>query len=151
MSLRYNINTFERREIADTDHNAWAANDNPKAATWQPVPDAPAYDPETQHAPAWGVGGWSVRDKTSEELAAEARKTWTNVQDFTQNVLAIAPTALAQVELSQDPNIAGLRALLYSWRSDVWSDHPLIVQGFQVLQAAGILTAEQVAAICAKS
>lgn len=94
--------------------------------------------------------GWSVRDKTPEELAAEARKTWKDVQAFVQDVLAVAPNALAQLELSTDSSMAQLRGLLSIWRADVWSDHPLIHQGFAALQAAGILTAEQIADICSR-
>ena len=56
MSLYYR-NT-EIREIDDALYAEWVAAGNPKGAAWQPLPDPPAHDPATHHAPQWDGAQW---------------------------------------------------------------------------------------------
>jgi hypothetical protein len=76
--------------------------------------------------------------------ATSTRKTWPSVQEFLQEFTL---PELAAVWSSEIPAIGALAILLLGWRADVWSDHPLIVQGMAALQGAGILTPERAAAI----
>lgn len=156
VELDWDATQAEQVAKREAERAAWAE----RKITWEADPTH-AEKPFTEPEPA-ALQAKACPESITEQLAGKAallasmvvpenRKSWPNVQLFIQEILTVAPTALAQVELSADPNIAGLRALLYSWRSDVWSDHPLILQGFQVLQAAGILSAEQVTQICAKA
>lgn len=56
--IYYNANG-ETREIDGGLYAAWVASGNPKAAEWTPLPDPPAYDPQT-HQCAWDGGQWVV-------------------------------------------------------------------------------------------
>ena len=56
MSLYYKLT--EIREIDDALYAEWVAAENPKGTAWQPLPELPAYDPATHHAPQWDGAQW---------------------------------------------------------------------------------------------
>ena len=78
--MLYYRNT-EIREIDDALYAEWVAAGNPKAAAWQPLPEPPAYDPATHHAPQWDGAQWvdapfSLDDQRAQWAAqAQSRRT----------------------------------------------------------------------------
>ena len=56
MSLYYK--STEIREIDDALYADWIVAENPKGTAWQPLPEPPAYDPATHHAPQWDGAQW---------------------------------------------------------------------------------------------
>lgn len=71
-------------------------------------------------------------------------KRWPDTEHF---LAEFTPPEMAQIGLSVDPTVAGLRFLLSGWRSAVHSEDPRVQQGLDALVAAGILTPERRAAI----
>jgi hypothetical protein len=116
--------------------NAWEASDNPKRHEWALQPDAPPYS-VTQHAPEWANGVWVVRYKTAEEIAAVARKTWTDKSKFWDKFTADEKAAILTSEHS---GIKVLWSDLTMWPGEVWSDDSRIQQGLSGLVAVKILT-----------
>ena len=84
----------------------------------------------------WGYGNWIVIDKTVEELAADARKSWDNSSMFIQEFTL---TEMAAISLSQDTTVAALRLLLSTWFGEVWSDDPRVQSGLSALISSGII------------
>lgn len=70
----YNVTTFKIVSIDPVLYAKWVTDGNPKAQAFTLLPDPPTYDSATQHAPVFENGSWVVRDKTVEELQAEAGK-----------------------------------------------------------------------------
>jgi hypothetical protein len=90
---------------------------------------------------------WQAVPIPPDELAARARKIWTDAAAF---LAEFSMTELAAIELSTDATIAALRLLLASWPKDVWSDDPRIVMGLAALVSAGIIDETRSAEITAK-
>jgi hypothetical protein len=67
MSLYYDIQKFEIRELADSLYLSWIEEGNPKKDYFQPVPEKPSFDQFLQKEPYWGLGQWVVEDKSEEE------------------------------------------------------------------------------------
>ena len=125
MGLYYDIQKFEIRELPDSLYSSWIESDNPKKDYFQPVPDKPSFDPVLQKEPRWGNGVWIVDDKTEEELAADARKSWDNSSMFIQEFTL---TEMAAISL-----------LLSTWFGEVWSDDPRVQSGLSALISSGII------------
>jgi len=136
MGLYYDIQKFEIRDLPDSLYSDWIEANNPKKDYFQPVPDKPSFDPVLQKEPRWGNGVWIVDDKTEEELAADARKSWDNSSMFIQEFTL---TEMAAISLSQDPTVAALRLLLSTWFGEVWSDDPRVQSGLSALISSGII------------
>jgi hypothetical protein len=136
MSLYYDIQKFEIRDLPDSLYSSWIETNNPKKDYFQPVPEKPSFDPVLQKEPVWGYGNWILIDKTEEELAADARKVWQNSSAFVQE---FSLQEMASISLSQDPVIAALRLLLSTWFGEVWSDDPRVVNGLDSLVISGII------------
>lgn len=136
MGLYYDIQKFEIREIPDSLYFEWIETNNPKKDYFQPVPEKPSFDPVLQKEPRWGNGVWIVDDKTEEELAADARKSWDNSSMFIQEFTL---TEMAAISLSQDSTVAALRLLLSTWFGEVWSDDPRVQSGLSALINSGII------------
>jgi hypothetical protein len=144
MSLHYNSETGETRDIDPAVHAAWVLAANPKALVWQPVPPPPDYNAATQHPPEWIAGAWVVRDMTPEEIAAATRKVWPDTAHFWGEFTDAEAEAIA---ISTHPYVRRLAATLYTWRSVLFSDDPRVAGGLQLLEAVGILTPERRTAI----
>lgn len=71
-------------------------------------------------------------------------KRWPDTEHF---LAEFTLEEMAQISLSVDPTVAGLRFLLSGWRSAVHSDDQRVIQGLDALVAAGILTPERRAVI----
>lgn len=71
-------------------------------------------------------------------------KRWPDTEYF---LAEFSLEEMAQIGLSTEPTIAGLRFLLSGWRSAVHADDPRVQQGLDALVAAGILTPERRAII----
>jgi len=82
MSLYYHTSTFEIDDKPDELVAGWEAANNPKRLDWLPLPEQPAHDDATQHAPKWVDGAWLVVDKTVEELAVERKTAFPAAQKF---------------------------------------------------------------------
>jgi hypothetical protein len=136
MSLYYDIQKFEIRDLPDSLYLDWIENNNPKKDYFQPVPEKPSFDPSLQKEPYWGLGQWVVEDKSEEELAADARKSWDNSSMFVQEFTL---TEMAAISLSQDTTVAALRLLLSTWFGEVWSDDPRVQSGLSALISSGII------------
>ena len=136
MGLYYDIQKFEIREMSDSLYSDWIETDNPKKDYFQPVPEKPSFDPVLQKEPVWSYGFWIVENKTEEELAADARKSWENSSMFIQEFTL---TEMAAISLSQDPTVAALRLLLSTWFGEVWSDDPRVQSGLSALINSGII------------
>jgi hypothetical protein len=136
MSLYYDIQKFEIRELPDSVYLSWIETDNPKKDYFQPVPEKPSFDPFIQKEPYWGLGQWVVENKSEEELAADARKSWDNSSLFIQEFTL---TEMAAISLSQDTTVAALRLLLSTWFGEVWSDDPRVQSGLSALISSGII------------
>jgi hypothetical protein len=136
MSLYYDIQKFEIRELPDSVYLSWIETDNPKKDYFQPVPEKPSFDSVLQKEPVWSYGFWIVENKTEEELQADARKVWENASAFVQE---FSLQEMASISLSQDPVIAALRLLLSTWFGEVWSDDPRVVNGLDSLVTSGII------------
>ena len=91
MSNYFHAPTNETRDFDDDWFAAAVAVGNPKVAGWTIRPAAPSHS-STQHPPQWVNGAWVVRDKTAEELAAEAAAT----ADTTERQLVRAMIAKLQ-------------------------------------------------------
>jgi hypothetical protein len=136
MSLYYDIQKFEIREIPDSLYSDWIETNNPKKNYFQPVTEKPSFDPVLQKEPVWSYGFWIVENKTEEELAADVRKSWDNSSMFIQEFTL---TEMAAISLSQDPTVAALRLLLSTWLGEVWSDDPRVQSGLSALINSGII------------
>jgi hypothetical protein len=136
MSLYYDIEKFEIRDLPDSLYSDWIENNNPKKDYFQPVPEKPSFDPFIQKEPYWGLGQWVIENKSEEELAADARKSWDNSSMFVQEFTL---TEMAAISLSQDPTVAALRLLLSTWFGEVWSDDPRVQSGLSALINSGII------------
>jgi hypothetical protein len=136
MSLYYDIEKFEIRELPDSLYLDWIENNNPKKDYFQLVPEKPSFDPALQKEPYWGLGQWVVENKSEEELAADARKSWDNSSMFIQEFTL---TEMAAISLSQDTTVAALRLLLSTWFGEVWSDDPRVQSGLSALIDSGII------------
>jgi hypothetical protein len=136
MSLYYDIQKFEIRDFPDPLYLSWIESDNPKKDYFQPVPEKPSFDPSLQKEPYWGLGQWVVENKSEEELAADARKSWDNSSMFVQEFTL---TEMAAISLSQDTTVAALRLLLSTWFGEVWSDDPRVQSGLSALINSGII------------
>ena len=136
MGLYYDIQKFEIRELPDSLYYDWIETNNPKKDYFQPVPEKPSFDPILQKEPVWSYGFWIVENKTEEELAADARKSWDNSSMFIQEFTLIE---MASISLSQDPTVAALRLLLSTWFGEVWSDDPRVQSGLSALINSGII------------
>lgn len=136
MGLYYDIQKFEIRELPDSLYYDWIETNNPKKDYFQPVPEKPSFDPILQKEPVWSYGFWIVENKTEEELAADARKSWDNSSMFIQEFTL---TEMASISLSQDPTVAALRLLLSTWFGEVWSDDPRVQSGLSALINSGII------------
>lgn len=136
MGLYYDIQEFEIRELPDSLYSDWIETNNPKKNYFQPVPEKPSFDPVLQKEPVWSYGFWIVENKTEEELAADARKSWDNSSMFIQEFTL---TEMAAISLSQDPTVAALRLLLSTWFGEVWSDDPRVQSGLSALISSGII------------
>ena len=136
MGLYYDIQKFEIREMSDSLYFEWIETNNPKKDYFQPVPEKPSFDPVLQKEPVWSYGFWIVENKTEEELAADARKSWDNSSIFIQEFTL---TEMAAISLSQDPTVAALRLLLSTWFGEVWSDDPRVQSGLSALISSGII------------
>ena len=136
MGLYYDIQKFEIREMPDSLYSEWIETNNPKKDYFQPVPEKPSFDPVLQKEPVWSYGFWIVENKTEEELAADARKSWDNSSMFIQEFTL---TEMAAISLSQDPTVAALRLLLSTWFGEVWSDDPRVQSGLSALISSGII------------
>jgi hypothetical protein len=97
----------------------------------------PSYEAATQHAPEWVNGAWVVRDKTAEEIAAEARKIWADKSKFWNEFTADEKAAILT---SEHGGIKVLHSDLTMWPGEVWSDDSRIQQGLSGLVAVKILT-----------
>jgi hypothetical protein len=136
MSLYYDIQKFEIRELPDSVYLSWIETSNPKKDYFKPVPEKPSFDPVLQKEPVWSYGFWIVENKTEEELQADARKVWQNASAFVQE---FSLQEMASISLSQDPVIAALRLLLSTWFGEVWSDDLRVVNGLDSLVTSGII------------
>jgi hypothetical protein len=136
MSLYYDIQKFEIRELPDSLYLDWIENNNPKKDYFQPVPEKPSFDPSLQKEPYWGLGQWVIENKSEEELAADVRKSWDNSSMFIQEFTL---TEMAAISLSQDTTVAALRLLLSTWFGEVWSDDPRVQSGLSALISSGII------------
>ena len=136
MGLYYDIQKFEIRDLPDSLYSDWIEANNPKKDYFQPVPEKPSFDPILQKEPVWSYGFWIVENKTEEELAADARKSWDNSSMFIQEFTL---TEMASISLSQDPTVAALRLLLSTWFGEVWSDDPRVQSGLSALINSGII------------
>jgi hypothetical protein len=136
MSLYYDIQKFEIRELVDSLYLSWIEEGNPKKDYFQPLPEKPYFDPVLQKEPYWSFGQWIVVNKSEEELAADARKSWDNSSMFIQEFTL---TEMAAISLSQDPTVAALRLLLSTWFGEVWSDDPRVQSGLSALIDSGII------------
>ena len=146
--MYYNHITGETRQIDDALYAMWGATLNPKASAWILQPAPPAHDAATQHAPEWVSGVWVVRDKTLEELAADARKIWDDAAEFWAEFTDAEGEAIA---VSTHPYVRRLAATLYTWRSRLFSDDPRVTGGLDLLEAVGILSPERRSQILSKS
>jgi hypothetical protein len=136
MSLYYDIQKFEIRDLPDSLYLGWIETNNPKKDYFQPVPEKPSFDPVYQKEPYWGLGQWLVENKSEEELAADTRKSWDNSSMFIQEFTL---TEMAAISLSQDTTVAALRLLLSTWFGEVWSDDPRVQSGLSALINSGII------------
>lgn len=144
MSMYYNSQTGDAREIDDAVRAAWVAAGNPKAEAWQPLPAPPSHNPATQHTPEWVEGAWVVREMTEEEIAAAVRKVWPDAAHFWGEFTDAEAEGIAT---STHPYVRRLSMTLATWRSVLFSDDPRVAGGLQLLEAVGILTPERRAAI----
>ena len=136
MSLYYDIEKFEIRDLPDPLYLSWIESDNPKKDYFQPLPEKPFFDPVLQKEPYWGLGQWVIENKSEEELAADVRKSWDNSSMFIQEFTL---TEMAAISLSQDTTVAALRLLLSTWFGEVWSDDPRVQSGLSALISSGII------------
>ncbi len=136
MSLYYDIQKFEIRDLPDSLYLSWVEQGNPKKDYFQPLPEKPSFDLFYQKEPYWGLGQWVVENKSEEELAADARKSWDNSSMFVQEFTL---TEMAAISLSQDTTVAALRLLLSTWFGEVWSDDPRVQSGLLALINSGII------------
>ena len=70
MKTYFHQTTFETRIFDEAWFEAAVRDGNPKVAGFVLRPDPPTPS-NTQHAPEWVSGEWVVRDKSTEEMAAE--------------------------------------------------------------------------------
>jgi hypothetical protein len=143
MSTYFHTTTHETRDFDDAWFDASVAAGNPKVEGWILRPNAPTPS-STQHAPEWINGQWVTREKTAEELAADARKIWPSSADFWATFtdtekLAILASTIAGIIL--------LREELRLWTGEVWSDDARVQAGLAGLVAVGILTDDRKQAI----
>jgi hypothetical protein len=119
------------------------------------LPD-PQFDPATEALVSssrvdledlFWIDEATVRQLTSEELAALARKVWQNNARY---LAEFTFTEMAQISLSPDPTIAALRLLLASWDGEVWSDDPRVIAGLDALELNEIIDEDRRAEILAK-
>ena len=148
MSRFYHIDTGEGRDIDDATHAAWVAAGNPKAEAWLPLPAPPSHDSATQHPPEWESGEWIIREKTEEEIAADARKVWENSAAFLAEFSVSETEAIAT---STHPTVKRLTLRLSTWAGRVFSDDPHVSGGLSLLVAVGILTTERRTEILTKT
>lgn len=107
----------------------------------------PACDRDTKTADpilVWSDTGctrdWIIRDLTTEERAAVARKIWPNTQAF---LAEFTIAEMAGIGLSADPTIAALRVMLSVWSGQIYSDDERVVTGLAALHIAGIITTQR--------
>jgi hypothetical protein len=144
MATYYNSQTGITRDFDETWFNEMMEAGNPKVYGFVVRPDPPSHDSATQHPAEWVDGEWVIRDKTPEELAAEARKVWSNSASFWAEFTNAEKLAIITATTE---GIILLREELRLWLGEVWSDDPRVQAGLDGLEAVGILTTERKAAI----
>jgi hypothetical protein len=140
MTTYYNSQTGITRDFDETWFNEMTEAGNPKVSGFVVRPDPPSHDSATQHPAEWVDGEWVIRDKTPEELAAEARKVWSNSASFWAE---FTNAEKLDIIASTTNGIILLREELRLWIGEVWSDDSRVQDGLNGLVSTNILTEER--------
>lgn len=127
--LRYNIETYELRDISDEIIAMWEATNNPKLAYFPPVPPKPSEDA------VWGQGEWVIPPVViPESVSARQIRLWLVQHGYT---LSQVDAAIDQIPdaLQQD-----MVRIEWEYAPYVERSHPMLIP----LAAALGLTSEQV-------
>lgn len=139
----------EMLELDDAWYQNLLASGNPKAQIFRIVVENPRpnYDPTTQVLeelltiePTRVVRGWTVRDKTAQEIADERRQVWTAyqfLQRFTEQELENIRQRTAT-----DP-VCWRFLTLATAAQEVYNDDPMTLIGMDYLVFSGLLTQQR--------
>lgn len=122
MTLYYNINTYEIKDLSEDLINGWIANNNPKKNKWAILPEKPGEDY------SWHNGVWTQSQQTvPESISARQIRLWLINNDIQ---LSQVDNAINSI---QDPITRETVKVEWEYAPYVERNHPMLVPLAQVL------------------
>lgn len=122
MSLYYNKDSYELKNIDDDVYNEWIINENPKADVYVLAPEKPSPNA------IWNNGSWVVPEQyTPETVSARQIRLW-----LLQNgvSLQMVNSAISAIE---DPIVRDSVAIEWEYAPYVERNHPMLLPLAQAL------------------
>lgn len=122
MSLYYNKDSYELKNIDDDVYNEWIINENPKAGVYVLAPEKPSPNA------IWNNGSWVVPEQyTPETVSARQIRLW-----LLQNgvSLQMVNSAISAIE---DPILRDSVAIEWEYAPYVERNHPILLPLAQAL------------------
>ena len=122
MSLYYNKDSYELKNIDDDLYNEWIINENPKAGVYVLAPEKPSPNA------IWNNGSWVVPEQyTPETVSARQIRLW-----LLQNgvSLQMVNSAISAIE---DPIVRDSVAIEWEYAPYVERNHPMLLPLAQAL------------------
>lgn len=122
MSLYYNKDSYELKNIDDDVYNEWIINENPKADVYVLAPEKPSPNA------IWNNGSWVVPEQyTPETVSARQIRLW-----LLQNgvSLQMVNSAISAIE---DPILRDSVAIEWEYAPYVERNHPMLLPLAQAL------------------
>jgi len=114
--LRYNIETYELREIPDAQIAMWEETNNPKLAYYPPAPPKPAENA------VWGAGTWVIPPVViPESISARQIRLWLIMHGIS---LAAVEQAIDQIPDEQQRDITRVE---WEYAPYVERTHPMLI------------------------
>jgi hypothetical protein len=115
MTLYYNVDTYEIKELSEDLINAWISNENPKKDKWVILPEKPANDYY------WSNGEWiQYQIPVPETVSARQIRLWliNNGIDLTQVDIAI--------DNIEDPIAKQITKVEWEYAPYIERNHPML-------------------------
>jgi len=122
MTLYYNTDTYEIKDLSDDLINGWIANNNPKKDNWALLPEQPGNDYY------WNNGSWIQYPQTvPESISARQIRLWLINNGIQLNQVENA------IDSIQDPLIRETTKVEWEYAPYVERNHPMLVPLAQAL------------------
>jgi hypothetical protein len=122
MTLYYNIDNYEIKDLSEDLINGWIANDNPKKDKWLLLPEKPGDDYY------WNNGAWVQHQQTvPENISARQIRLWL----ITNNIQLVQVEQA--IESIQDPITRETIKIEWEYAPYIERNHPMLTPLAQAL------------------